>query len=93
MLLPLVFLVGLVFGARRWPAPLVFSIGWTLTVQVLVDHPPGDLAAYAIVVLVNAVAGMAIHEGAALVRRGIAITVRLCWRRSARCPGAVVRRA
>jgi hypothetical protein len=67
-MLPLVFLVGLLFGLKRWPAVLVFVLAWPLVVLFFTDDPPRRMVEFWLVVVGNAAAGVAAHEAAAALR-------------------------
>jgi len=67
-MLPLVFLVGLLFGLKRWLAVLVFVVAWPLIVLFFAGDPPSRMVEYWLVVLGNAAVGVAVHEAAAALR-------------------------
>ena len=70
-MLPLIFLVGLVFGVKRWPAVLAVVVTWPLIVWFIAGEPPSRMDVFWLVVLGNAVAGVAMHEVTAALRWGL----------------------
>lgn len=80
-MLPLVFLLGLIFGLKRWPAVLTLVVAWPLFVLFLAEDPPGRIVEYWLVVLGNAAAGVAVHEIAAACRRVIYSVLRTLFHR------------
>ena len=80
-MLPLVFLVGLLFGLKRWPAVLVFVVAWPLIVLFFTADPPSRMVEYWLVVLANAAAGVAVHEAAAALRWVVYSVVRPLFHR------------